>query len=144
VLLAPAITGIAVCGIGKFSRSYDAGCGWPIAGAYIGGVAGVATGLGAGLALAKITNPSGEFAGLSMIAGGLVVGYVLGPPIGATLAWQIAKHPVLANLSLAQPAAPSAPATGAARTVDPVQAAQSALLSSAKMQFIVPVVSGRF
>jgi hypothetical protein len=86
LLVAPALQGLAVCGIGRLSQHYDGGCVWPVAGAYLGALA---------LFPLVFTDDSwgSPFTDPLALAAGAGLGIVLGAPVGATWAWNAARQP---------------------------------------------------
>jgi hypothetical protein len=85
-LATPALTGAAVCGIGRLSDRYGGSCEAPILGAY----AGVAA---LGLGALTVTYARGWFDWHGPVPEWIpVIGYLALPPIGATVAWQLYKR----------------------------------------------------
>jgi hypothetical protein len=87
-VLAPALAGGAVCGIGLFSRSYRGRCSTTLLGSYLGAAAGALI----GVALAPAPGPD-DTAGFTAALTG-VVGMLLGAPIGAVVGYHMGKEEI--------------------------------------------------
>jgi len=98
VLAAPAVAGLVVCGVGTWSLLYEGRCGAAVAGAYIGGVAGLVPG---GLLLAACSSDDC----LTTVVVAVIAGYVLGVSTGALVGWNLSRQPK--QLPVAEAAAPT-------------------------------------
>jgi hypothetical protein len=87
--VAPALAGATVCWVGGRSAVYDDSCQGAVLGAYLGSLA-ILPGMFIGAWLGD--NGEEDMSGALAVLGGMVVGYLIGPPVGATLGWHLGKQ----------------------------------------------------
>jgi hypothetical protein len=88
LLAAPLVAGGVVCGIGHASQAYDGSCGSAISGAYVGTLLAVPLAL---IFAAGDQNNQNDW--IPMWVAGAALGFVLGPPIGAIVGWNLSREP---------------------------------------------------
>jgi hypothetical protein len=84
-LSAPALAGLAVCGLGRTSATFTGGCGWTIGGGYLG--------LLLIFPLAAVMGEESRFTDETVLSPlVMLAGYGMGAALGATIAWHVSKR----------------------------------------------------
>jgi hypothetical protein len=91
--ITPAIGSAAVCGVGRWSRSYEGSCAPAVIGGYLGAIV---VGTALGLFLVSINafafDDNQEFNDRANFAIGAFLGGTIGTAVGSTIGWHLGKH----------------------------------------------------